>query len=130
MDDATHLLHLLQALLKWSTSHFERLVLHACEKDRAIDPYRMERQFAELEDFLLPFTKRMHHLVALCLIGLPIESTELFHRQITEEVLPLRPAFWYYLGAYYPEENDVNVPRIHYDEILFPINPFDSPPTF
>ncbi len=87
-------------------------------------------EYAELEDFILPFVKGMPHLIALCLIGLPILPTELFKRQLTEEVLPLRPAFWYYQDDEYPEENDASVPRIHYDEIVYHFDPFYDPPPF
>lgn len=127
-NDAPHLLILLRTLLKCSSSTFQRIVL--CGLQLGGTCINDNDEYAELEDFILPFVKGMPHLVALCLIGLPIEPTELFKRQITEEVLPHRPAFWYYLGESYPKENDPSVPRIHFNDIVYDFDPFYYPPPF
>jgi len=72
----------------------------------------------------------MPHLVALCLAGLAIDSNGVVKRQLIEEVIPERPAFWFHLNRYLPKTNDPSVPKIHYEEIVHPLHAWDSPPRF
>ena len=78
---------------------------------------------AELGELIVEFAKGMVHLVCLGFFGFRIDpsAAEMIQRRITEEVVPLRPAFWFYLGKEVPEENDESVPRIHYEEIVNPV---------
>jgi len=86
--------------------------------------------YAPLEDTLVKFVKDMPHLVALCLAGLGIDSNGVVKRQLIEEVIPERPAFWCHLGRNLPTANDPSIPKIHYEEIVCPIRAWDSPPRF
>ena len=46
-------------------------------------------------------------------------------------IIPSRPAFWYHIGdnlSYL--DADPTVPRIHYEEIVCPMNYFEIPPNF
>jgi len=84
----------------------------------------------ELEEFIVEFAKGMTHLVCLGFFGFRFHSSaaEEIRRRITEEVVPLRPAFWYHLGRQLPNENDVSVPRVHYEEIVNQNNLSTVPP--
>ena len=108
----------MKALLKSSTTlkYFERIALIAYEKDD--EPVL---NCAELEEMIVPFAKGMTHLVCLAIVGFPLKSVKVIEKRLTEEVVPLRPAFWFYLGKEVPEENDESVPRIHYEEIVNPV---------
>ena len=88
--------------------------------------------FAGYQEFVVPFAKGMTHLVVLGLIGFPFDpsAAEEIRRRLSEEVVPHREAFWFDLGENLPTENDTSVPRIHYDEIVAPINPLYAPPKF
>jgi len=72
----------------------------------------------------------MPHLVALCLAGLGIDSNGVVKRQLIEEVIPERPAFWFHLSRNLPTANDPSIPKIHYEEIVYPIEEWFTPPRF
>ena len=84
-------------------------------------------------EFLYQFAKNMEHLIAFCFISFQIKASaiaELNHK-FDDLIIPSRPAFWYYIG------NDLNnlvsdptVPRIHFDEIVYPIDYYQVPPNF
>ena len=126
--DASHLELFGQALLKCS-SHLERLVLLNGMKGRD-DPHKMTL----LPDFLLPFVTKMTHLVALYIIGFrwdpSQEEVDALKQRFTREILANRPAFRMQVGPLWAIENDLDLPRIHYDEIIFPMNLDHTPPRF
>ena len=74
----------------------------------------------------------MEHLQALCLAVFWLDPIfiEEAKRRVFEEILPVRPSFWFHLGHTLPKENDPSIPRIHYDQIVNPLNYFDAPPSF
>ena len=81
-------------------------------------------------DELLNFISSMSRLVALCLAGcflLDQSDLEKIKEQVAEEILPLRPSFWFHIGLDLPKETDLSVPRVHYDEIVGPIGKYDDP---
>jgi len=112
--------------------YFERLVLKVWEAFHCKSFKRNSFNFPEFEKFVVPFAKGMRHLVALGLFGFPFDpsAAEVIRRQLTEEVVPHREAFWFHLGDELPEENDTSVPRIHYDEIVAPVPAYSAPPKF
>jgi len=122
------LLHFMEALILNSSNlpYFERLIFKV-EKGEA----QAFENFPDFEKLIVKFVKEMTHLVALGLFGFPFDpsAAEEIRRQLTEEVVPHREAFWFHLGDQ-PEENDSSVPRIHYDEIIAPIDSFFAPPKF
>jgi len=103
----------------------ERLVLYAVKDNWKRDPVYN----ASLQDAILPFVKGMPHLVALGLLGFPIDSC-LVEQQLIDEIVPNRPAFWSFLGSELPKASDLSVPRIHYEEIVDPIDPYYDSPRF
>jgi len=82
-----------------------------------------------LQDVILPFVKETTHLVALCLVGLPIDPL-ILEQQFIKNITPDRPAFWFYVGSELPEAKDHTIPRIHYEGIVNPNNPYGAPPGF
>lgn len=70
------------------------------------------------------FALEMDHLVALCLAGLRVDpfTVAKVRERVEKEILPLRPSFWFHIDRDLPKENDLNVPRIHYDEMVNPPN--------
>jgi len=131
-DGIAHLLLFLRALMLKSSNmqYFERLVLNVSKSvSYKLNPSHQ----AEFEELIVPFAKRMTHLIALGLFGFPIDSSvaEGIRRRLTDEVVPHRPAFWSHLdNSRIPEEIDASIPRIHYDEVVNPIDPFFAPPKF
>ena len=81
------------------------------------------------KDSILPFVKGSPHMVALCLVGLPIDP-RIVEQQFIRNINPDRPAFWFYVGSELPEAKDHTIPRIHYEGIVNPNNPYDAPPSF
>ena len=128
-DNSSETLLFLQTLLKCST-HLERLLLHdLCGKSR----FNFRQSCSILEDPLVHFALEMKNLVALCLAGLRFDSAVAakVRERVVNEILPLRPSFWFYLDYDLPEGNDPTVPRIHYDEIVNPpIWLLGFPPSF
>jgi hypothetical protein len=109
------------------------LVLYQQESD-----YRDELEWnpAEFPDvslqteFLFSFVDQMEHLIAFCLsVNINHQVIKVLETRFLQEILPHRPAFWSHLGSSLPT-NDCRVPRVHFDEIISPINYFDSPPKF
>jgi len=126
--DMSYLQRFGQSLLKCS-SHLERLVLiNKTDGRREKDPHQMILH----PQFLVPFVTKMTRLVCLCLVGFDCDpgKVEQFYQCFYNEILPCRPAFWLYLGPKLPEGNDKTVPRVHYDEIVCPIDAFHAPPRF
>ena len=115
----------LNALLE--TKRLERMVLY--EEDGPNIP--LESQ--ELQDDLFKFVSNMPHLACFCFItASEIEAGFLaeLKNKFDEFILPIRPAFWYHVDQSLPKATDPTVPRIHYDQIVFPINYFEMPPDF
>ncbi len=116
--------------LNQASPRLERLVLYI----RRTDPKKSSAAANnELEDFLLTFVSEMKHLVVLCLVGVDMNpgSIELVKRRLIEEVIPIRPSFWFYFGEKLPEGFDPEVPPIHYDEIVYPPDwSHSAPPSF
>ena len=107
--------------------YFERLALVIKEGGWK----RSTVNYTPLQDAIFPFVKETHHLVALCLGGFPIDPYPfVVQQQLIKEIVPNRPAFWFHLGPMLPEASDLSVPRIHFNGIVNPINPFDAPPRF
>ena len=105
----------------------ERLVLFA------EDHQQRPEETGDIENILIQFVVRMRNLVAICFVG-PDEfhpdTVSHLNERFIHEVVPLRPSLWYYFGPTFPKENEPTVPRIHYDEIVCPINYFEMPPQF
>jgi len=127
LENVSEVVVFLKAIRK-SSPNLKRLVLYAEKGDCYRDPCRP----TELEDFLITFVKEMPDLVALCLAGFQFHfcAVDSVKRKFIEEILPTRSAFWCHLGGDLPAENDLSVPRIHYNEIVNPGDWFDSPPNF
>ena len=84
-----------------------------------------------MEHVLVEFATAMERLVALCFAGFrttPNIGREV-KRRLLEEVIPVRPSFWFYIGRQLPLVNDTSVPRIHYNEIVCPAVGFHSAPS-
>jgi len=85
---------------------------------------------SQIGDLVVGFATEMDHLVALCLAGFCLNPNAIrqVNRRVKKEILPQRPAFWLYLAGEVPVGNDPKIPRVHYDEIVNPIDGFYSPP--
>ena len=74
----------------------------------------------------------MDHIAALCLglAGFNIDPKVILnvYRRVEREIVPERPAFWVHLACERPGENDLRVPRFHFDEIVNPIDGLYAPP--
>jgi len=138
--DITLLVDLMKALLQTvensNLKYFERFavdvwddedlrLLDIAERNPSYRSYfRLNNQPAvncvELEEFVVEFAKGMVHLVCLGFFGFRFDSSaaEVIEKRLTEEVVPLRPAFWFHLGRRLPNENDDSVPRVHYEGIV------------
>jgi len=103
----------------------ERIVLYAVKNNLEREPVYN----APLQDAILPFAKGMYHLVALCLVGLDIDAS-VVGVQLTTKIVPDRPAFWFNFSQKLPKASDLSIPRIHYEGILKPNNPYYAPPLF
>lgn len=89
--------------------------------------------YSGLEDLLIAFVEKMPELVALCLVGFQIDpiTIKVISRRLTEEIVrPLRPSLWFHIGQELPTANDPSAPRIHFDEIVNPLDKFYTPPHF
>lgn len=118
-------LNILNTLLE--SNRLERLVLY--EEDGPNTPWDDKM----LQNALLDFVRRMPRLIAFCFItASDIQPTTLgeLKRKFDELVLPIRPAFWYHVGQTLPRSTDPTVPRIHYNQIVSPINPSEIAPDF
>lgn len=122
---STQIRGLLEDLIKTSPC-LERLVLIA---KRPIDQ-RNRRRPILLEDLILSFVSKMKNLVVFCLVGLEIYPFVLLSLQKRMElhVTPSRPALWMHFGPELPECTDLSVPRVHYDGIVNPSDPYFAPP--
>ncbi len=105
----------------------KRLVLVAGNDEFERDP----ACYAPLQKAIVSFVKGMPNIVALCLtgFGFPIDDS-VVEDQLTAEIVRNRPGFWFHVGSYLPIESDLSVPRIHYDGIVNPMNPYNTPPRF
>lgn len=104
----------------------KRLVLYA--KGPCHQPN--EEDSSQLEDFLLSFVSEMKDLVALCLAGFQMNSDALVvvKKKLNDVIIPVRPAFWYYIGKELPSPTNSSIPRMHYDEMVNPYDPYYTPP--
>jgi len=92
--------------------------------------YRLEWR---LEQLLVEFATEMGHLVALCLARFRVapEVVCKVNQRVVREILPERPAFWFYLGDSLPKGNDDTIPRVHLEEMVDPTDiAFPVPPPF
>ncbi len=117
------ILLLLKNLLNCS-DHLERLVLYNGYSES------VWKASSRIGDLLVGFATEMDHLVALCLVGFCVRPKVIHkvYRRVETEIVPQRPAFWLYLGGERPGENDSRIPRVHYDEVVNPIDGFYAPP--
>ncbi len=108
----------------------ERLVVHG--KTRKGEEPIFWEHFTDLSDYLIDFVSKMGNLVAFCFTGFDIQPfvLEAVRSRLSEEILPNRPSLWFYFGRVLPNANDPSVPRVHYDEIVNPIDPFNALPMF
>jgi len=85
-----------------------------------------------LEALLVAFVEGMPDLVALCLVGFQIDRMAInaINRRLTGDIVPLRPALWFHVGQELPKTNERSVPKIHFDEIVNPLDKFHAPPHF
>ena len=105
----------------------ERLVLY--EEEWTNRPWGEEK----LQDILYDFVERMKRLVAFCFIsasGFELDTVAELKRKFDDLIIPNRPAFWYHVDKDLPNVIDPTVPRIHYDEIVGPLNYFEISPNF
>ncbi len=110
---------LLNALL--DSKRLERIVLYEERDDGSKFPWKSQ----ELQDDLFKFVSSMPDLVCFCFITAseiePGTVAEL-KKKFDELIVPIRPAFWCHVDRNLPRATDPTVPRIHYDEIVCPIN--------
>lgn len=135
-EDPCPLTLLLETLLRCK-ARLRRLVVYQEEKESLEDRLLQGWISAGLPsaplqaDFFFTFARRMEHLVALCLsINISATIVKELEMKFIQEILPDRPSFWFHVGPSLPRPNDFRVPRVHYDEIISPINYFDVPPVF
>lgn len=55
---------------------------------------------------------------------------EVIKRRLTEDLLPERPALWIYIDQEFPKATDLFIPKIHFDEIVDPVDRICAPPRF
>ncbi|XP_046451603.1 uncharacterized protein LOC124199716 isoform X2 [Daphnia pulex] len=104
------------------SKRLERIVLYEEVDDGSKFPWKSQ----ELQDVLFKFVSSMPDLVCFCFITAseiePGTVAEL-KKKFYELIVPIRPAFWCHVQSYsLPSAWDPTVPRIHYDEIVCPIN--------
>ncbi len=104
----------------------ERLVLIAkrpCYQQNRLHP-------TLLEDFLFSFVSQMKNLAALCLVGFEMDPIVLagVKQRLKQEILRVRPSLWMHIGPELPNATDPSVPKIHYDDIVNPFDPYCAPP--
>ncbi len=86
----------------------------------------------KLQDILYQFATSMKHLIAFCFVSAsPFEPGAVaeIKQKFNDDIIPIRPAFWFHIDQFLPGVNDPTVPRIHYDEIVCPINYFEVSPS-
>ena len=73
-------------------------------------------------DALVEFTAKMSHLSSCCLTFNQLDCFLIVHvkKRIAEEVVSIRPSLWFYLDRGLPDVSDLNVPGIHYYEMVNP----------
>lgn len=128
-ENTSDIFLLLEAIRK-GCSRLERLVIY--QEELRYSGQKEGTIPLDAADQIVTFAASMQHLSALCLSCLLLDSSvmEETNRRLAEEIIPIRPSFWFHVGFELPKENDPSVPRVHYDEIVHPINSFDSPPKF
>jgi len=80
-------------------------------------------------NLIIGLVPHLQNLVLLCLAGFEAHPTvteddinlkyDEIRRHIAQNVLPLQPAFCYYVGSDLPKGNDPDVPRVHYDPYYY-----------
>ena len=107
----------------------ERLVLH---DEYSYFPNIFWESQTDLGQLIVEFLSKMKNLVAFSFTGYKIEPDvqEAVRGHVATEILPGSPSFWLHLGKSLPEANDPGVPRVHYDEIVHPIDPYYALPKF
>lgn len=125
--DVLRLISFLKHLLL-SCPRLKRLVLIVDSKGCQEDLHN----YTALADSLVDFAKKKENLIALCLAGFEIDCTTAQHlrQRLADEIVPLRFPFWFHVGPELPNVIDESVPRIHYDEIVNPVDPYLAPPRF
>jgi len=123
---STSQIHDLLRDLTKTSPRLERLVLIAnrhCSQQNG-------RNATQLEDFLITFVSKMESLVALCLVGFEMDTTVLegVKKRLNQEIVSQRPSLWIHIGPKLPNATDPSVPKIHYDEIVNPFDPYFAPP--
>jgi hypothetical protein len=108
---------ILNALL--DSKRLERIVLYE-EEDDSKFPWKSQ----ELQDVLFKFVSSMPDLVCFCFItASEIEpgTVAKLKQKFDEFIIPIRPAFWCHVDRTLPRATDPTVPRIHYDQIVCPM---------
>ena len=130
--DGSLLLPLLKSFFKHSPQ-LERLCLLDGEYDSSSEWGILEDP-SELSDYIVKFALELPHLVALCISfyhpdrEFGFDLTNQVTQRVTEEVLPLKPSFWFHLGwEDRPMPSFTSVPLIHYQEMVSPNPPWNPP---
>ena len=119
---------LFQYLVEFSPK-LERLVVHGSSPIN--DDICWEAPI-DLGQLLIEFLSKMKCLIIFSFTGYNIQPDvqEAVRAHVAAEIRPDRPSFWFHLGKSLPKANDPDVPRIHYDEIVKPTDPFHALPQF
>jgi hypothetical protein len=81
----------------------------------------------ELQYVIFKLVSSMPDLVGLCFITtseIQPETVAKLKQKFDELIIPIRPTFWCHVDKYLPRATDPTVPRIHYDQIVCPIEYF------
>ncbi len=110
----------LNALL--DSKRLERIVLY--EEDGEEDDSKFPWKSQELQDVLFKFVSSMPDLV--CFFFFTASEIEpgtvaKLKQKFDEFIIPIRPAFWCHVDRTLPRAMDPTVPRIHYDQIVCPM---------
>jgi len=118
---------LLLKFLRTSASHLERISLQFnCQT------FFIGIPDFNLADFLVQFIFKMKHLTALCLVFYELYPSLIrqVNQKIAEEILPLRPALWFYLDRKIPNGVEPSVSAVYYSDMVLTSNKFDPVLTF
>lgn len=129
--DGSLLLPLLKSFFKHSPQ-LQRLSLLDGDCDDSSSEWEHLEDQSELADYIVRFALEMSRLVALCIhffnLNDGFDLIEEVNQRITEEVLPSKPALWFYLGwEDRPMPSVTSVPLVHYQEMVSPSPPWDPP---
>ena len=103
--------------------NLERLVLHQDDWTPITD------NLSSLPVVLVGTISKLEALIVLCITH-PVADlvVETVREMLRTEVLPHRPAFWFHIGDDLPHAGNVDVPRVHLEEVIQPLPYFLAPP--